>query len=185
MFLVQHQCDLLWALDSAVWIKCHSEHTNRINLPTCILLITIIGFCWCFFSNLYPFVLCFYSGNVQRAIPSWLDGVLPLWQWYTHQESECLSCAQWRQSREPEWVDVARQPHPGLGLNHETLPPAERESKQTSLFDQRFRTSYDHISPYTTHKHLDSINIKIVRHHPRHSLFPSQSSINTKKCHDI
>lgn len=92
---------------------------------------------------LFSLFLCFHSGNVQRAIPPWLDRVLPLRQRHTHQESECLGCAQRRQSREPEWVDVARQPNPGLGPNHETLPPAERESKQTSLTDQRFRTSYD------------------------------------------
>lgn len=104
------------------------------------------------------------SGNVQRAIPPWLDRVFPLRQRHTHQESECLGCAQWRQSREPEWVDVARQPNPGRGPNHETLPPAERESKQTTLTDQRFRTSYDN------KPHTNTINRKRVRHHPGQSL---------------
>lgn len=53
---------------------------------------------------------CFHSGHVQRTIPAWLDRVLPLRQRHTHQESECLGRAQRRQSREPEWVDVARLP---------------------------------------------------------------------------
>lgn len=106
-------------------------------------------------------ILCFHSGNVQRAIPPWLDRVLPFWQRHTHQESECLGCAQRRQSREPEWVDVTRQSNLGLGPNHETLPPAERESKQTSITDKRFRTSYNN-KPHTNIRH----QYKTVRYHP-------------------
>lgn len=65
--------------------------------------------------------LCFRSGDVQRAIPPRLDRVLPLWQRHAHQEPERLGNAQRGQSREPEWVDVARRPSPGLGSNHENL----------------------------------------------------------------
>lgn len=65
--------------------------------------------------------LCFHSGDVQRAVPPRLDRVLPLWQRHAHQEPERLGNAQRGQSREPERVDVARRPSPGLGSNHENL----------------------------------------------------------------
>lgn len=64
--------------------------------------------------------LCLRSGDVQRAIPPRLDGVLPLRQRHAHQEPERLGDAQRGQSRQPERVDVA-EPSPGPGWNRENL----------------------------------------------------------------
>lgn len=162
---------LLWCLDSAICrelskISCYTTSGPILITKTDAsffysYLYTINQFLFsvvaCSLYTKFQFVwlsliLCFHSGNVQRAIPPWLDRVLPFWQRHTHQESECLGCAQRRQSREPEWVDVARRSNLGLGPNHETLPPAERESKQTSITDKRFRTSYNN-KPHTNIRH--------------------------------